>query len=224
MKPLLVDSRETNSGIPALLRSGGIPFEQTEMIAGDYLVSDIIVERKAVNDLALSVMQGRLFGQAEAVCATGHRPWLLIEGDMRQVRSQITEEALYGAISALAMYWDIRTMWTVDTRGTASLLGRLWRHANEGLGYEVPLRAAKPKPAPDGASAQYLIEGLPSVGPDTARKLLAHFGTARAVFAAEPAALRACKGIGPKTADAIATALDLMPREFRITRAPAAPQ
>lgn len=53
-----------------------------------HLVADIIVERKAVNDLALSVVQGRLFGQAEAVCATGHRPWLLIEGDMRQVRSQ----------------------------------------------------------------------------------------------------------------------------------------
>lgn len=35
MKPLLVDSRETNSGIPDLLRSGGIPFERTEMSAGD---------------------------------------------------------------------------------------------------------------------------------------------------------------------------------------------
>lgn len=45
---------------------------------------------------------------------------------------------------------------------TARLLARMVRHATEGLGYEIPLRAKKQRP--DGAMAQYLVEGLPGVG------------------------------------------------------------
>lgn len=82
------------------------------------------------------------------------------------------------------------------------------------------LCSKKPAVKPDGAMAQYLVEGLPGVGPETARKLVSHFGSARGVFAANPLQLRDCKGIGPKTAESIAAALDLRPTTYRQTKGP----
>jgi hypothetical protein len=54
MADLIVDSRETNSGIPALLRRAGVPFVQQELAAGDYQIGDVLLERKSANDLAAS--------------------------------------------------------------------------------------------------------------------------------------------------------------------------
>lgn len=219
MPTLIVDSRETNSGIPALLRSAGVPFEQQELAAGDYRLGNMLFERKSCRtDFAESVMAGRLFGQAEAVCAECERPIFLLEGNLRDVRSQITEDAMWGAISALSVFWHMQVMFTPDAQGTAKLLETMWRHTTHGLGYEVPLRVRKPKPAPDGAISSYLVEGLPGVGPETARRLVTHFGSARAVFMATPQQMRECKGVGPRTADQAAAALDLKPRSFRSTK------
>lgn len=222
MPALIVDSRETNSGIPALLRAAGLEFEQQEMPTGDYRIGeDIVIERKAARtDLAVSIMEGRLFGQAEALCAVAARPIFLVEGNLGEVRSQIGEEALWGAISAISVFWNMQVLFTQDTRSTATLLATMARHVTKGLGYEVPLRCSKPKAAPDGGCSQYLVEGLPGVGPETARRLIAHFGSARAVFAATSGQLRECKGIGPKTAESIAAALDLHPTSFRVTKQP----
>lgn len=224
MADLIVDSRETNSGIPALLRRAGVPFMQQELAAGDYQIGDVLLERKSANDLAASILDGRLFPQAEALSSAAARPMLLIEGDIRSIASRMHEDALPGAISALALYWHVNILWAPDAPSVARLLERMWRHTNEGLGYEVPLRVRKPAAKADGALAQYLVEGLPGVGPETARRLVQHFGTARAVFRATPQQLRECQGVGPKTAESIAGALDLEPTAFRQTkRPPAAP-
>ena len=145
---------------------------------------------------------------------------LLIEGDIRALASRMHEDALPGAISALALYWHVNILWAPDPPSIARLLERMWRHTNEGLGYEVPLRVRKPAAKADGAVAQYLIEGLPGVGPETARRLVQHFGTARRVFSATPQQLRECQGIGPKTAESIVGALDLVPSSFRQTKRP----
>lgn len=145
---------------------------------------------------------------------------LLIEGDIRDIASRMHEDALPGAISALALYWHVNILWAPDAPSVVRLSERMWRHTNEGLGYEIPLRTRKPTLKPDGAVAQYLAEGLPGVGAETARRLVQHFRTARRVFSATPQHLRECQGIGPKTADTIAGALDLEPTAFRQTKRP----
>jgi len=158
--PLIVDSRETNSGIPRLLAAAGVPLHQVQLPAGDYQIGDTLIERKDANDMAASILDGRLFGQAEALCADGKRVMVLIEGDIRTITSQMHEDALPGAMSALSLFFDVQLVWAPDRTGTARLLERMWRHTHEGLGYEIALRVKKPKLSPDGATAQYLIEGL----------------------------------------------------------------
>lgn len=53
----------------------------------------------------------------------------------------------------------------------------------------MSLRAAKPKPAPDRASAEYLLEALSVVGPAPAANSWGTSEAPRAVFAAESAPL-----------------------------------
>lgn len=220
MPALIVDSRETNSGIPRMLADLKVHCEQQELAEGDYRIGDILVERKTGVDLAASIFDGRLFPQAEAISLAAPRPMLLIEGDFRAIRSQISEESMLGAMSAITVFWEVGVMWSPDALSTAKMLHSMWRHVNEGLGYEVALRSKKPKVSPDGAATQFLLEGLPGVGAETARKLIMHFGNAKAVFGASLEDLRACKGIGPKTAEAIVAALQVTPTSFRQTKGP----
>lgn len=58
MTALIVDSRETNSMIPTMLKEAGLAFEQQEMDVGDYRIGpDIVIERKSARtDLAVSIM------------------------------------------------------------------------------------------------------------------------------------------------------------------------
>ncbi|HEY0947463.1 MAG TPA: ERCC4 domain-containing protein [Opitutaceae bacterium] len=215
---ICVDSRESRSDVPRWLARLGYAITTAELAVGDYAIADkLLVERKAANDLALSIMDGRLFGQAELLAsADAKMACVVIEGSLGELYSSIDPEAVAGALSTLTLYYGLPVIPTPSPEHTARLIGRLARHVTEGLGYEIALRAAKPKT--DGGRAQYLVEGLPGVGAETARKLILHFGSAAAVFAAGEAELCAVRGIGAKTARGILDALHARPTAFRSTK------
>ncbi len=210
VKPVSItaDSRESRSGIAGkLARFDGVAVSQAELPTGDYLIgAGIAVERKDADDFALSIMDGRLFSQVAGMLAEHERVVVLVEGDPYSVRSAIAAESIDGALSYLSLLSGASLAFSPSLAATPRILWRMALHAQHGLGYEIPLRVAKPKlPAILG---QYLVEGLPGVGPSTAKRLLAHFGSARAVFNADVDALCAVKGVGRKSAEAILTALD----------------
>jgi Fanconi anemia group M protein len=120
-------------------------------------------------------------------------------------------------LSALPLFFGISVLRSSSPEFSAMLISTMALHATRGLGYEIPLRAQKPKGA--GLIGQFLAEGLPGVGPSTARKLLEHFGTPRALFQASPDGLRAVRGIGPKLASDITEALDASHRDWVSTKA-----
>ncbi|MBS3912741.1 MAG: endonuclease [Hydrogenophaga sp.] len=215
---LIVDSRETRCDIPNTLRSLGVPFEIAELSAGDYKLGPFLIERKSANDLVASILDGRLFEQAEAICLNADRPMIVIEGDLTAVVSAIDYESLLGAISALTVFWEIQVLHLPSSQSSARLVARMHKHLTDGLGYEVATRVAKPRAAPDGAMSQYLVSGLPGVGPELARRLVQHFGSAGAVFAASEKDLCSVKGIGAGTARKIVESLQLRPSSFRSTK------
>lgn len=208
IKPVTIvaDSRETRSGIATkLARIPGVTVEQAELSSGDFLIGGgFAVERKAATDFIVSIMEGRLFDQMARMSIEHERVVVLVEGDIYDTRSAIAPEALDGAISYISLLSGASLIFSPSLARTPHILHRMAIHATHGLGYEIPLRAGKPK---GPAAAQYLLEGLPTVGPKAAQALLAHFGSPRGVFSASREQLLAVKGIGPKSADAILTAL-----------------
>lgn len=207
-KPVIIvaDSREARSGIAEkLAKIPGVTLQQAELASGDYLIGNgVAVERKAANDFVISLMEGRIFDQLARMAIEHERAVVLIEGDIYQTRSAIAPESLDGALSYISLLSGASLIFSPSVARTPYILHRMALHTVHGLGYEIPLRAAKPK---GPAAARYLLEGLPTVGPKAAQALLAHFGWPRAVFSASRDELLAVKGIGPKSADAIIVAL-----------------
>lgn len=214
---LLVDSAESSSQIDKHLVSLGIAIEKARLDVGDFqLDGQIVIERKRADDFINSLLDGRMFSQAAMMAATGMRPVYLIEGDIRALQSSVNPEALAGAQSALMVFYNASTVFTGDQMGSARLIGRMFLHLTQGLGYEVPLRVKKPKDP--SVLAQYLVEGLPGVGPETARKLLKHFGSAKAVFGATEADLLTVDGMGKKGAQKLLEALGAPVGDFASTK------
>jgi ERCC4-type nuclease len=202
------DMRESRSTIITMLKR--MPdYEVTvrELEIGDYMVrEDFPVERKAATDFVASILDRRLFEQVSRMKAEYGKATFVIEGDVYATRSKITPEAICGAISYLTIIEDARVLTTKNAAETASLLATMARHAQEGLGYLVGLRANKPKDL--RLSAQFVVQGLPGVGPTSATALLNHFGTVEALMKADIAQLRKVSGIGAKTADQIRSVIE----------------
>ncbi len=201
MIEITVDSREHSSQIAHMLQS--MPETNVtvrELEIGDYLVSEgVVVERKEAGDFVASILDGRLMKQAEFMAAAENRQAILIlEGDLSESRSHISTTAISGALSYLVALKQIAVVPTANAQASARLIHDLARHLQEGLGYEIALRSGKPKTL--SLQRQFLLEGLPGVGPVAAQKLLEHFGEPAAVFCATEQELRAVKGVGPKMA------------------------
>jgi DNA excision repair protein ERCC-4 len=65
---VIIDMREFNSELPTVIYKRGIDLLAATLEVGDYVLSpDICVERKALDDLAQSLTNGRIFKQVEQV-------------------------------------------------------------------------------------------------------------------------------------------------------------
>ncbi len=203
---IIADSRETRAGIALKLKAfPGVTLEQKELSSGDFLIGPgAAVERKAASDFVVSLMEGRLFDQMSRMSIEHEKVIVLVEGNIYETRSAISPEALDGALSYIALLSGAQLIYSPSLARTPFILHRMALHLQHGLGYQLPLRAAKPRGPVVG---QFLLEGLPGVGPKLAQVLLEHFGSPRAVFAATREALLQVKGIGPKGADVIISAL-----------------
>ncbi len=208
MLDIIIDNREARSPVwTALHARSDVSVTVRELPCADYLPHPTHgVERKDATDFVLSIMDRRLFAQVLRLKDEYATATILIEGDPYKTRSAIAPEAIRGALSYLLTLSGVSVVTVRDAQETAELLVVMARHLQEGLGYDIALRANKPKDLRD--LAQYLLEGLPGVGPTGAKGLLHHFGSAQAVFAASEAQLCEAPGVGRKTAQRIREALE----------------
>lgn len=196
---IVVDGREPRGVIITELTRLGVTLSFEELEAGDYVIADGIgVERKEANDFVASILDRRLFAQVPMMKASYARSFIIIEGSLASVRSTIEPAAVAGALSYLTVLEGITVLHTESAAQTALQLATMARHATEGLGYEIALRGSKPKDR--RSQAQYLVEGLPGIGPAAAKKLLTHFGSPARVLGASVAELTQVKGVGAKMA------------------------
>ncbi|MFH1084387.1 MAG: ERCC4 domain-containing protein [Chloroflexota bacterium] len=204
--PVLIrmDHREAVSGITEHLRALGWVTVQVEALElGDYILGPrVAVERKTAADLAASILDKRLFSQAERLSAAYERPIYLIEGPGLYDASHLHPNAIRGALSYLIVLAGITVLRSESAEDSALLLATMARHAQQGLAYELSLHPKRRGATPE-QQMRFLAEDLPGIGPRLARALLAHFGSLEALFSADAAQLAQVRGIGHKTATEI---------------------
>ena len=209
---IVVDRAEVHSGVVDQFDEfDDLEIEVSTLPKGDYWIGgDIAVERKTVSDLIASVFEDRkrLFNQVRGIKDMGMRPLFVIEGgSLFDALSSINENAIIEALSYLAIIEGVTVLRSESAIDTARLLYVMASHAQRGLGFDMPLRS---QPASDNLSTaqQYLVEGLPGIGPQLARSLLDHFGSVRGLFTADENALCNVPGVGTERAHRLVEFLD----------------
>lgn len=200
-----IDDRERGStAAGALAEHPEVSWEFKRLKTGDYVLEGLVVERKTLRDFAASILDGRLFRQAERLAACT-RPLLILEGCAADLATcGLRRPALQGALITVTLLYGIPVLRAQDGRETARLILYAARQMRRFAG-GVQRRGRQPK----GKRALQirLLQGLPRIGPSRTATLLSTFDSVLGTIQASQEDLEAVDGIGPRVAKGIVWAV-----------------
>ncbi len=201
MTKLIIDSRERNAELISMLEELGVEIEFSLLDIADYVVSDrCAVERKTVRDFESSLIDGRLFEQAERMKSTYYRALLIVEGSKEEFA--MNHKAITGATISLYLDYGIQLIFSNGPEDTALVLETLARQEQTG-GKRVPSPKQGRRAYTESQFMELMIGNLPGIGEKLARKMLEHFGTVTSIANASPEELKEVNKIGKKKAQLI---------------------
>ncbi len=100
-KVLLIDDREPISFAEILAENCPIPIDIQRLKVADYVVEDVFIERKEINDFAASLRDKRMWTQLEKLTKVPHA-FILISGSKATLNSRINPHSILGAMAYLA--------------------------------------------------------------------------------------------------------------------------
>jgi DNA excision repair protein ERCC-4 len=206
---VVADEREKASGVPEELSKLNVRVYFSRLPVADYVLNpETAVERKSVQDLVTSVYDARLFYQAARLSASFAKPYLLIEGDSKEVEKIAKNlKSYYGAIADVTMAYGLRVLYTANPRETAIAISELLAHARAKPLVRIPAEVP-PKAKSVSQQQLYLLSSLPGVGRRLAERLLLKYGTPRKVMSLTAGELAMTAGIGWKRAERIKEMMD----------------
>ena len=197
-----VDHRESKSGVTRGLSNLGVKVKPTSLPVADYQISpQVAVERKSTQDFVNSLMDKRLYKQAEELVENFQKPLIILEGQ-DLYSSSLHPNAIRGALASLAVDFNIPIIPTRNPEDTAAMIHRLAVREIDKGSKDIQMRTER-KPLTLQEQQLFIIESLPSVGPVTARKLLEMFDSVEGVISASVSDLKKVDGIGDKIARSI---------------------
>ncbi|MFQ5918765.1 MAG: ERCC4 domain-containing protein [Thermoplasmata archaeon] len=202
---LFVDVHEPTE-IQAHIEEAGIPVERKTLAPGDYVMGEVGVERKTINDFFASIVNKRLWEQVYRLRETYPRPLVVVEGDLSLVGEYSNPKVFWGAFLALHLQEGVPVLFAPNYLHTAMLLETLYRHQLEAPN-PFSLRY-KPKRISLSEQQEFAVQGLPTIGDTLSKALLERFGSVRQVMAAEERDLLKVPKIGHGKARRIAELLD----------------
>jgi ERCC4-type nuclease len=191
---IFIDYREKNSLVPAQLIKLGFKIEFKELITGDYVAKDIIIERKTIADFKASMINQRLLRQIKNLQQYENR-LLIIEGfdeqELYPENNGVNPNALRGFLLSIIMKYKIPVIFSKNPEDTAKFISVLSKKKTK----EIKLNANK-KNLNKKEQMQFILESFPGIGPKNAKKLLEKFSTLQNIFLAPQEELQ--KIIGKK--------------------------
>lgn len=201
---VIADDRERSSEIiTAFSRIKSVSLSVKRLSVGDYLVDNrLMFERKTLNDLAASIIDGRLFKQMIRLARSHYKAVLVLEGTGKDLTNMgIRREALQGALITVNLILGIPILRSKDPSESA----RLIVYAAQQINTVIQGCCQRPGYRPRGKRRRqmFMLQGLPGIGRERAERLLNTFGTVEAVITAGIEDLQCVDGIGQKTAEKI---------------------
>ncbi len=193
-----VDTRESLL-LAEELRKAGCRVDVKALPVGDFVASsEVVIERKTVEDFVKSVIDGRLFSQLVAMRESYPRPILIVEGDLNKAVG-IGAAALFGALASVVADFQISIFRSSGEYETCQLIFHVARREQIEKKREVAIRSGR-KPVSLAETQKFVVAGLPGVSTVLADRLLKEFRTLSKIFNAEEEELKKAEGIGDKLA------------------------
>lgn len=195
------------------LVSMGVEVRLKRLDVADYVVSERAgIERKTAVDLASSIVDGRLFEQAEALIKAFQLPIVIVEGSLEELYSKrrFTPAQVQGVLAYLVEQgvYLVPSATPLDTAHFIRALAKR-EHIHGGVREPSPSKLRKARRRGGVREAQLsLVATLPGIGPELAERLLKRFGSPRRVFKATPSELRSVPGLGEARIKKIVEVLD----------------
>jgi ERCC4-related helicase/ERCC4-type nuclease len=203
---VVIDQRELESSIARdLSRKDEIETRLETLAVGDYVCSDrVAVERKTVEDFLDTLLGGdrSLFEQAGDLTRHYERSVVILEGEGVYERRDVHPNAIRGALTSLAVDYGLSIMHSDDPDETVELLATIATREQGERDREVSVHGEKQSKTL-GEQQEYVVGSIAEIGPVTARSLLAHFGSVRAVLTADEEELLEVEGVGEVTVERI---------------------
>jgi ERCC4-related helicase len=199
---IIVDSRELGAVTTRELVRLGAHVKSESLLVGDFVLSDrAIVERKEIEDLASSIIDGRLFEQAIGL-KKYERPIIIVEGENPMGSGRVRPEAILGAYASLLIDYGIPILWSPNSTYSAQLMLAIARReqVQEKRG---PRIMSGPKPPTIEVQQEFIVASLPSIDRVRARNLLNALNTVERIFSASKEELKSVNGIGEKISEDI---------------------
>ena len=197
---IVIDHREANSTLPAMLKLHGHQISMQHLTVGDIRISDrILIERKSARDLVDSLIDGRLIHQARRLHSAAPRPLIIVESNETH---RVHPNAIHGAMAWITLDLGLPVIMTgspeqtarfvsIAAKREARVLDLLMSHVRK-----KPVDAEKSAIGAAAAEIMSIVNGEIDDGP-LAKKWLGEVQTQRAKLLAE------LPGIGTITAKKI---------------------
>jgi Fanconi anemia group M protein len=191
---ILVDYREEK--IAKLLEEMKCKVVRVSLPIGDFVINEIGIERKSIDDFESSIIDGRIFEQAGLLSSSYHKPVIIVEGFRSPNR--IHENSFYATIAYLLSIVNVTILRTRDEKETAKIIFWLARKEFEEdrvAGYKV-----REKKLSLRNIQERIVAAFPGISTVLSKRILRKFKTLRKFFNATEKELMEVDGIGEKLA------------------------
>lgn len=213
---IIVDHREKPSGIIKELAKKGFDIEAKQLVAADYILETkdrndniltVGIERKTQSDFLNSIIDKRIIQQLMYLKENFSVPLLIIEGSENiYTLRNFHPNSVRGMLASIAIDFQIPMIHTKNTRDTAALLEVIARRLERPRSQLSLLK--KRKPATLKEQQEYLVESLPTIGPQMAKALLKNFKSVKRVTNASADDLMRIDNMGKKKIEKILAVLN----------------
>lgn len=206
---IIVDNRERSFELMEGLEDNEVSISFAQLPVGDYIISDrLCVERKTTRDFESSIMDSRLFEQADRLRKSFEKPLMIIEGGYEE--STMPRNAVVGAMLRLYTEYGVQLIFSSDHDETSYILSKL-AEKEQIIEKREPRLLGNKKAYNTYQWQTLMLSSMPGIGPKLASGLIRHFKTLRNVATANVEDLMKIDKIGKKKAQRV---YDILNVEF----------
>ena len=192
---LVVDPSEPKDIINILKEE--CPVLVKRVYVGDYILGDLVIERKSHADFEASIVDGRLFRQVKDMLGLYRKAVLLVEGASQSARLNPKARA---AAMARVFLLGACLICTSSKEESARLIAQIYKKLGEEEHTGLVL-SKKPKSLEE--QKVHVLASIPGVGEKLAKELLSKFGSVAEIANAPVKEIMKIEKIGEKKAKKI---------------------